>query len=102
VDADPDWERPAPVARGTVVFRLRPRGMRADDARLDSLNARLFAAVMASGAVRLSHAEVGGRYVLRLVVGDTAAAPGHVQRAWEILRAEALRLGGTPPVLARS
>lgn len=100
VDADPDWERVAPVIFSTVVFRARPRGWAADDPRLDPLNARLLAAVNATGEAYLSHAVLGGRYVLRLAVGHLRTEERHVRRAWELLRAEALRLGAAPAVVA--
>jgi aromatic-L-amino-acid decarboxylase len=122
VDGDPDWERLAPAPFSTVCFRLRPRGWAADDARLTPLNERLLEAVNATGEVYLSHAvlpaaagaaaplapgEPGAveprpsRYALRLAVGHIRTEERYVATAWEILRAEALRLGATPPVVAR-
>jgi aromatic-L-amino-acid decarboxylase len=107
VDADPDWERLAPVPFSTVCFRLRPRGWAADDPRLNSLNERLREAVNATGAVFLSHAVLPGaagpeaaRYALRLAIRQLRTEERHVREAWEILQAEALRLGATPPLLA--
>jgi aromatic-L-amino-acid decarboxylase len=100
VDADPDWERIAPVPFSTVVFRLRPRGWAADDPRLNPLNERLLEGVNASGEVFLSHVVLGGRYALRLAVGNIRTEERHVLRAWEILRAEALRLGALPTHVA--
>lgn len=100
VDGDPDWERLAPVPFSTVVFRLRPRAWTADDPRLDALNERLLAAVNASGEVFLSHAVLGGRYAIRLAIGNIRTEERHVQRAWEVLRAEALRLGALPTHVA--
>ena len=100
VDADPDWERIAPVPFSTVVFRLRPRGFAADDPRLNPLGERLLEAVNATGEVFLSHALLGGRHVLRLAIGNIRTEERHVRRAWAILRAEALRLGATPAILA--
>jgi aromatic-L-amino-acid decarboxylase len=100
VDADPDWERLAPVPFSTVCFRLRPRGWAGDDGRLNALNERLLEAVNATGEVYLSHAVLGGRFVLRLAVGNIRTEARHVERAWAILRAEALRLDAAPPVVA--
>jgi aromatic-L-amino-acid decarboxylase len=121
VDADPDWERLAPVPFSTVCFRLRPRGWAADDARLNPLNERLREAVNATGAVFLSHAVLplapaspahraspdagaaesrASRYALRLAIRQLRTEERDVRQAWEILRAEALRLGATPPLLA--
>src|SRR5262249_61501181 len=102
VDADPDWERIAPVPFSTVVFRLRPRGWAADDLRLNPLGERLLEAVNATGEVFLSHAVLGGRHVLRLAIGNIRTQERHVRRAWEILRAEALRLGATAMISAPS
>ncbi len=100
VDADPDWERLAPVSSGIVRFRLRPRSWTADDPRLDSLNRRLLEAVEATGVVLLSPAVLGGRYALRLAIADVRTEEREVRQAWAILRAEALRLGAIPPVVA--
>jgi aromatic-L-amino-acid decarboxylase len=96
VDGDPDWERIAPVPFSTVVFRLRPRAWAADDPRLDALNQRLLDAVNASGEAFVSHVVLAGRYAIRLAIGNIRTEERHVRRAWEILRAEALRLGGLP------
>jgi aromatic-L-amino-acid decarboxylase len=121
VDADPDWERLAPVPFSTVCFRLRPRGWAADDPRLNPLNERLREAVNATGTVFLSLAVLPGppaprtstaarrtgavgpgatRYALRLAIRQVRTEERHVREAWEVLRAEALRLGATPPLLA--
>ncbi len=100
VDGDPDWVRIAPVPFSTVVFRLRPRGWVSDDPRLGALNKRLLEGVNASGEAFLSHVILGGRYALRLAIGNIRTEERHVRRAWEILRAEALRLGALPVTVA--
>jgi hypothetical protein len=100
IEADPDWERVRPVPAGRVGFRLRPRAWPADDPRLDGLNERLAAAVNATGQVGLSRARVAGRRVLLLELGRLRGGADGVERAWAVLRAEALRLRATPPVLA--
>jgi aromatic-L-amino-acid decarboxylase len=91
------------VPFSTVVFRLHPRGLRdgpRDDAALNALNGRLLEAVNATGEVFLSHTLLDGRWVLRLAIGNIRTEERHVARAWAILRAEALRLGATPPLHA--
>jgi aromatic-L-amino-acid decarboxylase len=97
VDDDPDWERVAPVPFSTVVFRLRPRGWAVDDPRLTGLNERLLEAVNASGEAFLSHVVLRGRYVIRLAIGTSGPRSATHARAWEILRAEALRLARSCP-----
>lgn len=98
VDADPDFERVAPVPLSTVCFRARPRrfAQRSTDetatAYLDQLNSALLDAVNATGECFLSHTRLGGRFVLRLAIGNIRTTDRHVARAWELLRLHAERL----------
>jgi aromatic-L-amino-acid decarboxylase len=98
VDADPDWQRLAPVPFSTVCFRYRPAPLegREEDADvpdiLDDLNTRLIDAVNRTGEVFLSHTRLRGRFAIRLAVGNLRTEARHVERAWELLRAEAARL----------
>jgi aromatic-L-amino-acid decarboxylase len=95
IDAEPDWERLAPVPFSTVCFRYRPAefaGREGDEglsARLDAANERLIDAVNRTGEVFLSHARLGGRFTIRLAVGNLRTELRHVERAWELLRREA-------------
>ncbi len=99
IDADPDWERLAPVPFSTVCFRFRPAGVArpaadpAMDSRFDELNAGIMAAVNRSGEVFLSHTRLAGRFTIRLAVGNLRTEERHVARAWALLRREAGRLG---------
>ncbi len=92
VAADPNWELLAPVPFSTVCFRWRPVALaeRVADpqiaARLDAANERILAAVNASGEVFLSHTRLGGRFTLRLAVGNLRTEARHVERAWALLR----------------
>jgi aromatic-L-amino-acid decarboxylase len=94
VDADPDFERVAPVPFSVVCFRARPRDWRGSDAELDALNTALLDAVNASGEVFLSHTRLDDRLVLRLAVGHLRTTEEHVARAWTLLRSEAAVLIG--------
>ena len=91
VDAEPGWERLAPVPFSTVCFRYRSAD--ADDQEVDALNERLMAAVNGTGAVFLSHTRLGGRFAIRLSVGNLRTERRHVARAWRLLR-EAAAAGG--------
>jgi aromatic-L-amino-acid decarboxylase len=84
VDADPDFERIAPVPFSVVCFRARPRGVAGES--LDQLNERILDRVNRSGEVFLSHTRLGGRYVIRLAVGNLRTEERHVLRAWDLLR----------------
>jgi aromatic-L-amino-acid decarboxylase len=98
VDADPIWERLAPVPFSTVCFRHRPIAFAGRDdepdvrAALDDHNARLMDAVNRTGEVFLSHTRLAGRFAIRLAVGSLRTEERHVARAWELLRREAALL----------
>ncbi len=98
VDADPDFQRLAPVPFSTVCLRWRPRDLvgREDESevrtRLDAANERLMAAVNASGDVFLSHTRLHDRFAIRVAIGNLRTEARHVDRAWELLRGEARRL----------
>jgi aromatic-L-amino-acid decarboxylase len=93
VDADPDWQRMAPVPLSLVCFRYAPRGI--DDAQADALNLALLSRVNAGGRVYLSHNRLAGRIVLRLAVGNLRTETRHLTTAWSELReaAAAVRAG---------
>ncbi|MBA3498628.1 MAG: aspartate aminotransferase family protein [Gemmatimonadales bacterium] len=84
VEADPDFELAAPVPFGLVCFRWKPVGR--SEAALDALNARLLAAINGGRERFLTHTRLGGRYVLRLVVGQRTTEREHVAAAWESVR----------------
>jgi aromatic-L-amino-acid/L-tryptophan decarboxylase len=89
VDADPAWQLVAPVPFSTVCFRWTGDGggvPGTTDDELDTRNAAITDAVNRSGEVFLSHTRLGGRYVIRLSVGNIRTEPRHVARAWELLR----------------
>jgi aromatic-L-amino-acid/L-tryptophan decarboxylase len=76
VDANPAWERVAPVPFSVVCFRFK--GSDAD-------NQAILEAVNKSGDVFLSHTALNGRIVLRLAVGNIRTEERHLRRAWELL-----------------
>ncbi len=87
IEAEPGWEVCAPHPLSLVCFRHVPAGLSA--AEQDVTNAKILAAVNASGHVFLSHTKLRGRYVLRLAVGNIRTEERHVAHAWELLRAAA-------------
>ena len=82
IDAEPGWERLAPVPFSTVCFRHVPAG-RAD---LEAHNAALLEAVNATGAAFLSHTKLNGHYAIRVAIGNQATTHEHVARLWALLR----------------
>jgi len=85
VAAEPGFELMAPVPFGLVCFRYRPPGM-PDGARVDEANRALLARVNASRRVHLTHTQLGGRYVIRLVIGQRETGRQHVEEAWRLVR----------------
>ncbi len=91
IRADPAFELMAPVPFGLVCFRWRPMGKTEEE--VDALNARLLAAVNGSRERYLTHTRLGGRYAIRLVVGQRDTERKHVQAAWDAVRRAATELG---------
>jgi aromatic-L-amino-acid/L-tryptophan decarboxylase len=83
VAAEPGWELCAPRPFSVVCFRLEGS---------DERNRELLERVNASGEIFISHAVLGGRYVLRLAVGQMRTTDASVELAWEVLRDTAASL----------
>jgi aromatic-L-amino-acid/L-tryptophan decarboxylase len=86
VDADPDWERLAPVPFSTVCFRWNPRSRASSEAELDTRNAAIMDAVNRTGEVFLSHTRLRDRFTIRMAIGNLRTEPHNVERAWALLR----------------
>jgi aromatic-L-amino-acid decarboxylase len=89
VGSEPGWEVCARRHFSTVCFRLARGGGDDDDER----NRVLLERVNASGEMFISHAVLGGRYVLRLAIGQQSTGLPDVRLAWDVLRREASLLG---------
>ncbi len=88
IDASPDFEILAPARLALFCFRYRPEGA-APGAALDDLNARMLAALNASGRVYLTHTRIDGAYAIRFCVGQTYTERRHVEAAWEQIQTTA-------------
>jgi aromatic-L-amino-acid/L-tryptophan decarboxylase len=80
----PGFELMAPVPLGLVCFRCHPPGV--PDAALNDLNRRLLARVNGTRRVHLTHTELNGRYVIRLVIGQWQTEREHVEEAWQLVK----------------
>jgi aromatic-L-amino-acid decarboxylase len=90
IEAEPEFEVVAPVPFGLVCFRWRPSGL--PEAEPNVLNERLLARVNASRRVHLTHTKLGGRYVIRLVVGQRETGREKMEEAWQLIREAAKEL----------
>jgi len=85
IDADPRFERLAPVPFSTVCFRCRP-DTATEESELERMNAQLIDAVNETGQAFLSHTKLNGKYVIRLAIGNVATQEKHIVQAWDLLR----------------
>ena len=76
----PGWELSTPRPFSVVCFRREGT---------DEQNQAIVERVNRSGELFLSHTRLGGRYVIRLAVGNERTAEDDVRRAWRALRAAA-------------
>lgn len=74
IAAHPRFELAAPVPLNLVCFRHLGG---------DDLNQQLLERLNRSGELYLTHTRVGGRFTLRLVVGQTHTEQRHVEQAWQ-------------------
>ena len=95
VDAEPDFERLAPVPFSVICLRWRPeeladrRGDPEVEAFLDAQNQTLMESVNRTGQVLLSHARLDGRFTIRVAFGNLRTTDRELARVWELLRAHA-------------
>jgi aromatic-L-amino-acid decarboxylase len=74
VEASAEFELAAPAPLSLVTFRHRGG---------DAFNRRLLERLNAGGRIYLSHALLGGRYTLRMSIGQTRVERRHVAAAWK-------------------
>jgi aromatic-L-amino-acid decarboxylase len=98
----PDFELMAPVPFGLVCFRFRPPGI-SDGADIDEMNRELLRRVNATRRVHLTHTELNGKFVIRLVVGQRQTQRSHVEEAWTLIQktAKGLPITRSEPVAPR-
>jgi aromatic-L-amino-acid decarboxylase len=89
IEQTPGFELMAPVPFSLVCFRYRPDHLGIDEPAVDELNRSLLARINASRRVHLTHTELNGRYVIRMVVGQRLTERHHVEEAWKLIKNEA-------------
>jgi len=92
------FELMAPVPFGLVCFRCHPPWA-TDASILDQLNRELLSRVNGSGRVHLTHTELDGRFVIRMVVGQRLTSRQHVDEAWQLIQGAARELPTEPDSL---
>jgi aromatic-L-amino-acid/L-tryptophan decarboxylase len=77
VDANPQFERVAPVPFSVVCFRFKGS---------DEQNHAILEAVNDTGKVFLSHTSLNGQYVMRVAIGNLGTTREDVKLAWELIQ----------------
>ncbi len=77
IKASADFELAAPVPLNLVCFRHTGG---------DAANQRLLERLNRSGKLYLTHAQLNGRYTLRLCVGQSNTEERHVTEAWKLIQ----------------
>ncbi|XP_058071562.1 tyrosine decarboxylase-like [Magnolia sinica] len=103
VAMDPRFEIVVPRTFAMVCFRLLPASMDGRDAAIDNgseldraneLNRKLLEGMNAAGRLYMTHAVVGGIYMIRFAVGATLTEERHVNLAWKVVQEHADALVG--------
>jgi aromatic-L-amino-acid decarboxylase len=92
IDAEPGFERLAPVPMSVVCFRACPRTLHDQPEAVDALNERLLLALNTGGQIFLSHTRLRGAYALRLAIGHARTTEAHLAMAWQLIRETAARV----------
>lgn len=84
IAAAPDFELMAPVPLNLVCFRYRPQAGLSPEA-LDRLNEHLLLRLNGSGRILLTQTRLSGRYVIRMVAGQTDATWEEIEKGWQLV-----------------
>ena len=76
----PDFQLVAPAPLGAVCFRYFPGD--GNNHEIEALNRRLLTALNQSGKLYLTHTRLDGKFVIRLVVGQTNQQKSDIDNAW--------------------
>ncbi len=85
IGKEDEFELMAPVTLNLVCFRYKPKGIKDED-ELSRINEKLLQKINGTGRIYLSHTRLNGKYVIRMLIGQTNVANKHVEDAWKIIQ----------------
>ncbi len=91
IGQEEEFELMAPVTLNLVCFRYKPKGVE-DEKQLNDINEKLLKKINDSGQIFLTHTKLNGRYVLRMVIGQTNVEQRHVDKAWELVQSSKFKV----------
>jgi len=99
IGQEEEFELMAPVTLNLVCFRFKPKGIE-DEKLLNNINEKLLKKINDSGRIFLTHTKLNGKYVLRMVIGQTNVEQRHVDEAWKLVQSSksVIDLSGPPYV----
>ncbi|CBI30965.3 unnamed protein product, partial [Vitis vinifera] len=93
IATDKRFEVVVPRNFSTVCFRVSPSAIPKrfyqnsnDNEIVNALNSKLLESLNGSGRVFMTHAIVGGVYIIRFAVGASLTEERHVNMAWEVIQ----------------
>ncbi len=88
IKASGNFELVLPAFLNFSCFRFHPPHIQ-DEEQLNQLNEELVQQINASGHLYLTHTKIKGKYVLRMVIGQTYVEQKHVDHALEVIKSMA-------------
>ncbi|KAI3860446.1 hypothetical protein MKX03_010884 [Papaver bracteatum] len=104
---DKRFEIVVPRTFAMVCFRLKPAAIfngklgengvdyNCIEEKTNEINSKLLESVNASGSIYMTHAVVGGVYMIRFAVGATLTEERHVSMAWKVIQEHTDAILGT-------
>ena len=84
ISAESDFDLMAPLSLNVVCFRYSPPGL--SDENLNDINQSLNHMINDTGLMYLTHTSLNGKYILRMVTGQTNVKLEHVNKAWDLIK----------------
>lgn len=84
ISLHPNFELLAPRSLNLLCFRYNPNSD-LDIEELNKLNQNILESLNATGKMFITHTKLHGKYVLRILIGQTEVNKSHVDAAWELI-----------------
>ncbi|MCK9401021.1 MAG: pyridoxal-dependent decarboxylase [Bacteroidales bacterium] len=91
IGQDIEFELMAPVTLNLLCFRYKPTGIE-DEKQLNEINEKLLKDINKTGLIYLTHTKLNGKYVLRMVIGQTNVEQRHVDEAWKLVQSSKFKV----------
>jgi len=83
IESNDQFELVVPTTLNTICFRYVDKNLSEDD--LNNFNETLIQVVNDSGKAYITHTKLDGKYIIRLVIGQTYVTQKNVDRTWGVI-----------------